>query len=222
MVVSKILFDFSRRSTTYLWRWSLDDPSLTQICPKDWSHLGIVSFAPRTPASLPVELRRDGAGGASLCSKIYSAGSFAWNQQNGSEDIRLTSVKGKFLIQCNVHSGNVAMENGPGMTKMYLLLKTGIFHCYVSLPVGSCFIMDDQKKKTASTRQTYCPILRLGTHPRHLDCIWMDFHVWTNLAIRWEPLPEFYPYHPWDWYIYLHLVHFYGFHGGKYTSPMDP
>ena len=57
-------------------------------------------------------------------------------------------MKGKFLIQCNVHSGNVAMENGPGMTKMYLLLKTGIFHCYVSLPVGSCFIMDDQKKNS--------------------------------------------------------------------------
>ena len=24
------------------------------------------------------------------------------------------------------------------------------------------------------------------------------------------------------WYIYLHLVDFYGFHVGKYTSPMDP
>ena len=23
------------------------------------------------------------------------------------------------------------------------------------------------------------------------------------------------------WYIYLHLVDFYGFHVGKYTSPMD-
>lgn len=90
--------------------------------------------------------------------------------KNGSEHIRTTSVKAEFLIQCNVHSGNVAMENGPGMAKMYLLLKTGIFHCYVNLPVGGCFIMDVQKKK-ASTRQTYCPILRLGTHPRHLDCI---------------------------------------------------
>eukprot|EP00438_Fugacium_kawagutii_P010320 Skav212573 [mRNA] locus=scaffold125:268004:269004:- [translate_table: standard] len=27
----------------------------------------------RSPASLPVELRRDGAGGARLCSKIYAA-----------------------------------------------------------------------------------------------------------------------------------------------------
>ena len=26
---------------------------------------------------------------------------------------------------------------------------------------------------------------------------------------------------PWEWYIYLHLVDFYGFHVGKYTSPMD-
>ena len=25
------------------------------------------------------------------------------------------------------------------------------------------------------------------------------------------------PYHPWDWYIYLHLVDFYGFHVGKYA-----
>ena len=24
------------------------------------------------------------------------------------------------------------------------------------------------------------------------------------------------------WYIYLYLVDFYGFHVGKYTSPMDP
>ena len=24
------------------------------------------------------------------------------------------------------------------------------------------------------------------------------------------------------WYIYLHMVDFYGFHVGKYTSPMDP
>ena len=24
------------------------------------------------------------------------------------------------------------------------------------------------------------------------------------------------------WYIYLHLVDFYGFHVGKYTRPMDP
>ena len=37
----------------------------------------------------------------------------------------------------------------------------------------------------------------------------MDFHVWTNLAIRWEPLPELYPYHPWDWYIYLQFGHFF-------------
>ena len=27
---------------------------------------------------------------------------------------------------------------------------------------------------------------------------------------------------PCDWHIYLHLVDFYGFHVGKYTSPMDP
>ena len=25
------------------------------------------------------------------------------------------------------------------------------------------------------------------------------------------------PKDPWDWYIYLHLVDFYGFHVGKYT-----
>ena len=33
-----------------------------------------------------------------------------------------------------------------------------------------------------------------------------------------------YPYHPWDWYIYLHLVVFNGkipVNVGKYTSPMD-
>ena len=30
------------------------------------------------------------------------------------------------------------------------------------------------------------------------------------------------PYHPWDWYIYLHLVDFYGKCIGKYSSPMDP
>ena len=30
------------------------------------------------------------------------------------------------------------------------------------------------------------------------------------------------PYHPWDWYIYLHLVVFYGKLVGKYSSPMDP
>ena len=30
------------------------------------------------------------------------------------------------------------------------------------------------------------------------------------------------PYHPWDWYIYLHeCLIFMGFHVGKYTSPMD-
>ena len=30
------------------------------------------------------------------------------------------------------------------------------------------------------------------------------------------------PYHPWDWYIYLHLVEFYGINVGKYTvRPMD-
>ena len=34
-------------------------------------------------------------------------------------------------------------------------------------------------------------------------------------------LPNPIPYLPWDRYIYLHLVDFYGFHVGKYTSPMD-
>ena len=38
-------------------------------------------------------------------------------------------------LQQDSHSGNVAMENGPGL-KMYFLLKMGIFHCYVSLPGG--------------------------------------------------------------------------------------
>ncbi len=28
-------------------------------------------------------------------------------------------------------------------------------------------------------------------------------------------------HHPWDWYVYLHLVDFHGFHVGKYTSPID-
>ena len=30
------------------------------------------------------------------------------------------------------------------------------------------------------------------------------------------------PYPPWDWYISLHLVDFYGINVGKYTTPMDP
>ena len=39
------------------------------LSPREGSHRPVL----RSPASLPVELRRDGAGGARLCSKIYSA-----------------------------------------------------------------------------------------------------------------------------------------------------
>ena len=67
--------------------------------------------------------------------------------KNGSEHIRTTSVKAKFLIQCNVHSSNVAMENGPGMAKMYLLWNMGIFFCYVSLPVWWLFYNGCPKKE---------------------------------------------------------------------------
>ena len=34
--------------------------------------------------------------------------------------------------------------------------------------------------------------------------------------------PQNLPNHRVEWYIHLHLVDFYGFHVGKYTSPMDP
>ena len=47
-----------------MWNW--EDSATWGRLPPGWLYL--------TPASLPVELRRDGAGGASLCSKIYSAG----------------------------------------------------------------------------------------------------------------------------------------------------
>ena len=45
-----------------------------------------------------------------------------------------------------------------------------------------------------------------------------------NLEITWLVYFRYNPYHPWDWYIYLHewLV-FVGFDVGKYTvRPMDP
>ena len=32
------------------------------------------------------------------------------------------------------------MDNGPGL-KMIFLLKMGIFHCYVSLPEGTCVVL---------------------------------------------------------------------------------
>ncbi len=78
MVVSNNLFDLLH-VLPHLRRWSLR-----------WSKLFGIDSALRTPASLPVELRRDGAGGASLCSKIYSAGSFGWNEKI-MEEIRSNS-----------------------------------------------------------------------------------------------------------------------------------
>ena len=43
----------------------------------------------------------------------------------------------------------------------------------------------------------------------------VDVDPSTSIILRYKR------YHPWDWYISLHLVDFYGFHVGKYTSPMD-
>ncbi len=48
---------------------------------------------------------------------------------------------------------------------------------------------------------------------------WFNVKMWFPCLAKILPNPI--PYHPWDWYIYLHLVDFYGFHVGKYTSPMD-
>ena len=35
-------------------------------------------------------------------------------------------------------------------------------------------------------------------------------------------IPNYFPYHPWDWHIYLHEWLICMVNVGKYTSPMDP
>ena len=46
-----------------------------------------------------------------------------------------------------------------------------------------------------------------------------NFGVWKKFGKVFE---DFYPYHPWDWYIYLHENHKDWPNVGTYTSPMDP
>ena len=44
-----------------------------------------------------------------------------------------------FLVSTTPRQSNIAMENGPGL-KMYVLLKMGTFHFYVSLPEGTVMV----------------------------------------------------------------------------------
>ena len=45
--------------------------------------------------------------------------------------------------------------------------------------------------------------------------------AWVKKIDKMFQIIVYYPYHPWDWYIYLHVVDSYGINVGKYTSPMD-
>ena len=55
----------------------------------------------------------------------------------------------------------------------------------------------------------------------------MGFHKPLNKStfdvpiISNQPNALIFPYHPWDWYIYLHLPQQSTIHIGKYTNPMD-
>ena len=57
--------------------------------------------------------------------------------------------------------------------------------------------------------------LWMSSHPKPSFGAWFE-NRWTKLVFISTPKD------PWDWYIYLHLVDFYGELVGKYTSPMDP
>ena len=61
-----------------------------------------------------------------------------------------------------------------------------------------------------------------------LSWIWVQLHTREITMIRrpnqrkgWGVVLS-HRIHVWNIYIYLHLVDVYGFHVGKYTSPMDP
>ena len=46
-----------------------------------------------------------------------------------------------------------------------------------------------------------------------INCDWIILDQWV--------ISTTYPYHPWDWYIYLHEWLIFMVNVGKYTSPMD-
>ena len=61
-----------------------------------------------------------------------------------------------------LRESNIAMEFGTGL-KMYFLLKTRIFHCYVSLPEGTPPKTNDFPLKNSGWKSTFLlqwPFLR--------------------------------------------------------------
>ena len=57
---------------------------------------------------------------------------------------------------------------------------------------------------------------KVGVHQVHQQ----ENGKWAPTSYKWNDFSLTHRIHV--WYIYLHLVDFYAFHVGKYTSPMDP